>query len=1022
MKKLTAFLFALLVGLGCIVGQPGWRPGEMEVKVTLPDTATALKLQKLQLDGEFYPGHAILYVIPSELIKLVLEGIPYQITITNMNQHYAGFWNNRDAYHTYQEIIDLADSLAENFPGICQKVHFGYSMEERQLMALKISDNVLADEPEAEVMFDAGIHGDEIIGPEIVIRFARDLCLDYGQDPYITGLIDNREIWLYLMVNPDGRVNMTRENVNGVDLNRDWGYMWDAWGGSSGSYSQVETQALRTCVLNNQFVIHTSYHSGIEYISYPWSYRPQSAPDIGHIDYLAGLYASASLYGNLPFGQGNTGMYAINGSTKDGNYGIMGSVSWSMEISNTKQPPASQIMLYYSRNTSAMETMIEYAGYGVQGTVSDAVSGEPVASLVLVDDLFQTYTDPEVGDYHKFLLPGTYQLRFLANGYQVQTIDYVTVEANASTILDIQLQPSTGYYVYKVISCQIPDNNEYDEGYTPAVFGSPDGINYSIGKNGWILLDMHKPILDGPDGDLIVFEGDDSPEGFSCYAGISLDGPWVLLGEGQGTTSFDLSTGLVAETRYLRIVDDGDGMAFSANAGFDLDAIQAMGTVSGAYLTVAGIQIEDLQGNNNGRIDPGEAGSLLFTIRNNGDTMATSTIAALSTLSPFITCNTYGQFIGNLDHGESGQASFPFICSDFTPHGYLMHLILELSANDGTYSDGFPLVIPVGEITETWETGDFTAFAWEHTTASPWFVTSQEAFEGLYSARSGPVNDNQSSGLSLFLEVTSPGIISFYRKVSSETGYDFLEFHIDGQFKERWSGETGWDEVSYPVTAGSHHFQWIYSKDIYSASGLDCAWIDYIVFPPHPVPGSTYQGMVTDCMTGNGIPDVQLTFISLESGDSLFQLTQPDGSYAIMVDIGLTEIQAEAEGFERFVDTVTVYGNEMIPYSFCLNSATGMQEQIASVSAAVHVFPNPFSSTVTFIISADQGENCSLEVLGIQGVVVNRWDFKAGSNPTEVRWDGDDSSGDRSAGGMYLFRLRTGVSFQSGKILFLPVK
>ena len=130
-------------------------------------------------------------------------------SVEDLNKYNTSFWLAEDAYHTYQEIIDLADSLALHFPDICEKYIFGYSIEDRQCAALKISDNVEVDEPEAEVMFDGGIHGDEVGASENVIRFARDLCLAYGDDPTITNLIDNREIWLYLMVNPDGRIRFS---------------------------------------------------------------------------------------------------------------------------------------------------------------------------------------------------------------------------------------------------------------------------------------------------------------------------------------------------------------------------------------------------------------------------------------------------------------------------------------------------------------------------------------------------------------------------------------------------------------------------------------------------------------------------------------------------------------------------------------------------------------------------------------------------------------------------------------------
>jgi len=163
----------------------------------------------------------IAYVVPKELEAIEAMGFQFEIEINDLNKHYEYFWLTEDAYHSYDEIIELADSLETHFPSICKKYIFGTSVGGRQLAALKISDNVEIDEPEAEVMFDGGIHGDEIGAAENVIRFARDLCIDYGSDPTITDLINDREIWLYLMVNPDGRVNMTRENNNGVDLNPD---------------------------------------------------------------------------------------------------------------------------------------------------------------------------------------------------------------------------------------------------------------------------------------------------------------------------------------------------------------------------------------------------------------------------------------------------------------------------------------------------------------------------------------------------------------------------------------------------------------------------------------------------------------------------------------------------------------------------------------------------------------------------------------------------------------------------------
>jgi hypothetical protein len=574
-KEIFLFIILIITCQGSVIGQGPWRYGEMEIRVTFNSPREADDLNNLRLNGDIYnyAGYAILYVTPDELESVKSAGFHYEILKADLNQFSRDFWLTRDQYHTYDEIIQAIDSLCTSYPQICKKFNYGLSVEGRELCAIKISDNVNTDEPEPEVMFDGGIHGDEIGGPENLVRFAEYLCGSYGVDPDISDLVNSREIWLYIMVNPDGRVNMIRYNSNGVDLNRDWGYMWSGDGSSPGYYSQVETQALRTCILENQFVVHTSYHSGTEFLSYPWSYRPDSCPDRAHIDHLAGIYSSTSGYYHLYYGQGYTGMYPINGSSKDAYYAVMGSIGWTIEISSDKQPSPSQIQHFYDMNEPAMVAMIEYSGYGISGTITDAATGVPVAATIFVNDYFPSYNDPVIGDYHKYLLAGTYSVKVVANGYQTRT-QTATVFDTTNTTLNFALQPEYGHYAYRVLACGIPVNNFADEAKTFASLGPPDSICYSIGKSGWVILDMQYEIPDQVGNDLIVHEGDTDPEGFSCYAGLSIDGPWTLIGSGMGTAAFDFATTGIAEARYIRIVDDGDGPSAGAQAGYDLDAIE----------------------------------------------------------------------------------------------------------------------------------------------------------------------------------------------------------------------------------------------------------------------------------------------------------------------------------------------------------------------------------------------------------------------------------------------------------------
>jgi len=582
MKK-SLFLLIFMAFAAILPAQPGWRPGEMMLKVSLSGRDDAVKLHQLRLDDELASpdGHEVyVYATPAELQRIIAAGLTYAIEIPDLSGYTADL-KNGDAllgFFNYTTMVALADSLAENFPSICRKFLLGTTPEGRQLGILKISDNVDLNENEPEVMFEGGIHGDELMGPEIVIRYARDLCKGYGVDSIYTDLVDNREIWLYYLVNPDGYVNMSRYNSNGVDCNRDFGYMWGGEGNSSGYFSQPESKIIRDLQLEHNFTLFTDYHAGTEIISYPWSYRTEVSPDNATLTSMAAAYSNASGYPSLQYGQGYNVMYQIFGSTKDNHYGPLGQVSWSIEVSTLKQPPASQIEMIYSYNAPAMTEVIKRADWGIRGTVTDSLTGEPVSGVIFVNNLFPVYSDPQVGDYHKVVQQGAATVKVMANGYTTKTFSNVIIPNQSTATLDVRLARAPGRYAYRVIACEIPDfpnlGSYQDESYTPGAIGAPDSITYSLGKAGVIILDMGDTLINGPGADLRVWESGGTPEGFTCYASISMDGPWKNLGQGTGTTSFDLATGLLEKARYIKIIDDGDGSANAPDAGIDLDAVE----------------------------------------------------------------------------------------------------------------------------------------------------------------------------------------------------------------------------------------------------------------------------------------------------------------------------------------------------------------------------------------------------------------------------------------------------------------
>ena len=472
----------------------------------------------------------------------------------------------RDVYHNYTAMTTALHTIATTYPAITRIYSLGLSVQGRTLWALKITDNPDIQEDEPEIRICGLHHGNEIMSAELPLLLAQYLTQNYGTNPTITNLVDNREIWIIPMVNPDGREANSRYNTNGVDLNRDYGYMW-GWR-SPGPFSQPETRVMRDNAVANNFVLSLSFHCSADKVNYVWNYKHQRSPDNPAIYALSVQYASHQGY-NVTEGYD---WYATPGDTNDFSYGCRGDIDWTIEVNN------SNMQYTWDQNRDAMLEIITEANMGLRGIVTDATTGQPVAATVWVDQAYwPCYTDPDVGDYHKILLPGIYTVHARANGYTEQNFTVQITDENEPAILNVALQPALTAYAYQVTSCVFTDVSVYNPTEGVYALGPPDGHFASLGNAGIIVLDMgENGIIDnGPGNDFTVYEGNDgATEGYTVEVANTWNGTYYPVGPGLGTTSFDLSTCGIDHVRYIKIRDDDNPNPSGIYQGFDLDCIE----------------------------------------------------------------------------------------------------------------------------------------------------------------------------------------------------------------------------------------------------------------------------------------------------------------------------------------------------------------------------------------------------------------------------------------------------------------
>ena len=258
-------------------------------------------------------------------------------------------------------------------------------------------------------------------------------------------------------------------------------------------------------------------------------------------------------------------------------------------------------------------------------------------------------------------------------------------------------------------------------------------------------------------------------------------------------------------------------------------------TLFAPVLQIGNLSISDTEGGNgNGRFDPGETVQIVVECENTGHCDAYEILSVLQSSSPYITIQNSTCTFDTLAWNGLKQAVYSATLAAEIAEGTVIDLNVNLSSDPYATSQLFSL--PVGLVMEDFESGGFASFGWVLEGDQPWAITEENVFEGIYSARSGIIGNDQTSVISIEMNVSIDDSISFFRKVSCEDdpyndNYDWLGFFIDGSEIARWDGEYGWERVAFPVTAGTHIFEWIFTKDYSVASGLDAAFVDNIILP-----------------------------------------------------------------------------------------------------------------------------------------------------------------------------------------------
>ncbi len=364
-----------------------------------------------------------------------------------------------DSYPTYEAYVAMMNQFAASYPNLCRIVNIGTTVQGRQMLFAVLSDNVNTPEAEPKVMYTSSMHGDETTGYVLMLRLINTLLAGYGSVTQYTNLINNTEIWINPLGNPDGTYrtgNSTvngaiRGNANNIDLNRNYP--------GTDYYGNPDLQPEIINFMNASgayyWRLSANFHGGTEVVNYPWDCWARLATDDAWWVRVSRRFAD-TVHAHAPanymneYVNGITNGYAwyyVHGSRQDYQIYYRHGRESTIEISDTKLLPPAQLPAHWEYLYRSLIAYLEQVQFGINGKITDSLTNAPLKAKVTITgfdmDSSEVYSDSLFGMYYRMIIAGTYNLTFSAPGYYSKTVHNVTALNDQATVLNVQLRPIT---------------------------------------------------------------------------------------------------------------------------------------------------------------------------------------------------------------------------------------------------------------------------------------------------------------------------------------------------------------------------------------------------------------------------------------------------------------------------------------------------------------------------------------------------------------------------------------------------